>query len=103
MNTHQKMMSAYELLQQDVISVSSFEHIRTILKGIHPQVDEKLEECSEAFSKLQKIQSGDVITLSAEALPEDTEEKKKRKKALLFFINSVKDLKSEIQRITSEF
>src|SRR5260221_14717372 len=102
-DTHQKMMSAYQLLQQDILSVGTFENVRTILKGIHPGIDEKLEQCSQALSKLQKIQSGDIITLSAEAIPEDTEENKKRKKALLFFINSLKDLKSEIQRIDSEF
>jgi len=102
-DTHQKMMSTYQLLQQDVMSISTFEHIRTLLKGIHPGLDEKLEHCSDALSKLQKIQSGDVITLSAEALPEDTEENKKRKKALLFFMSSMKDLKSEIQRINTEF
>ncbi len=57
---------------------------------------------SALLATLQKMQDGDVITLSAEALPEDTEERKKRKKALILFINSIKDLKSEIKRVEIE-
>ena len=102
-DTHQKIMSAYHLLQEDIMSISAFENIRTIVKGIHPDIDRKLEVCSKALSKLQKIEAGDVITLSVEGFPEDTEEKKKRKKALVFFINSLKDLKSEINRVEKEF
>lgn len=100
---HEKMMSAYQLLQTDSISLATFEHIRTLIKGFHPELDKKLEMCSQALDKLQKIESGDVISLSVEVLPEDTEEKKKRKKALLFFISSVRNLKSEIKRIDTEF
>jgi hypothetical protein len=102
-NTREKIMSAYQLLQGATISVDTFEHIHTILKGLHPKLDEKLEICSKALDKLQKLQAGDIITLSAEGLPEDTEEKRKRKKALLFFIHSLKDLNSEIKRIDTEF
>ncbi len=100
--TNEKMMSAYQLLQEETINVSTFEHIRTIVKGIHPEVDKKLEICSQALSKLQKIQSGDVITLSAEGLPEETEKQKKRKKALLFFISSLKNLQNEMKRVDAE-
>lgn len=102
-DTHKKMLSAYQLLRDGTISVSTFEHIRTIVKGIHPEIDKKMEICSHAFDKLQKIQSADFITLSAEGLPEDTEDKKKRKQALLFFISSLKDLRNEIKRIDTEF
>lgn len=102
-DTHQKLMSAYDLLSQGSISIGSFENIRTVLKGIHPGVDEKLEICSKALEKLQKLQSGDVISLTVEGLPEETEEKKKRKKTLLFLINSIKNLQSEIKRVEKEF
>src|ERR1700682_4101940 len=102
-DTHEKVISVYQLLQGETISISTFEHVRTILKGLHPKVDKKLEICSKALDKLQKIQSGDIITLSAERFPEDTEEKRKRKKVLLFFINSLKNLKGEIKRIDAEF
>src|SRR5260221_9401483 len=97
--SHEKIKSAYQLLDAGTISISTFEHICTLLKGIHPTIDEKLEVCSHALGTLQKLQSGDIITLSVEGLTEDTEEKKKRKKALLFFISSLKNLKSEIKRI----
>ncbi len=102
-DTHKRIMSAYELLQSGSISIDTFEHIRTILKGLHPGIDKKLEACSKALGKIEKIGSGDLITLSTESLPEGTEEQKKRKKALIFFITSIKDLRSEINRINKEF
>lgn len=97
-----KISASYQLLQGSSISISTFEQVRILLKGIHPEVDRKLVACSRALARVQKVQVGDIITLSAEVLPEDTEEKKKRKKALLLFISSYKNLKSEIQRIESE-
>lgn len=102
-DTQEKMMSAYQLLGQDIISINSFEHIRKLVKGVHPGIDEKLEICSKALNKLQKLQSADVITLSAEALPDESEEQKKRKKSLLFLIESIKSLRSEIKRVQTEF
>src|SRR6266581_8525140 len=102
-DSHKKLTSAYELLQGDVISFATFEHIRILLKGIHPVVDTKLTACSEALDALQKIQDGDMISLSAEALPENSEKEKKRKKAVLFFLGTVKDLQKEIQRVDAEF
>ncbi len=102
-DTHEKMMSVYTLLSQDSISVGSFEHINTILKGIHPDLDEKLEACQKALHVVEKVMEADFITLSAENLPEKDEKQKKRKKALLFFISSVKNLQSEIKRIDAEF
>jgi hypothetical protein len=101
-DTHKKMLSCYNLLLQKEISVASFEQIRTLLRGTHPQLDEKLDICSKALHTVQKLQNGDVISLSIEALPEESEEQKKRKKAVLFFIESVKDVQSEIQRIDKE-
>lgn len=101
-DTHEKMMSAYQLLGQDIISIGAFEHVRVLLKGVHPKIDEKLEICSRAFATIQKIQSGDIATLSAESLPEQSEKQKKRKKAILFFVSSLKDLQSEIKRVDVE-
>src|SRR5260221_10013633 len=100
---HEKIVSAYSLLQGATLSVDTFEHVHTLLKGLHPTLDKRLGECSKALDKFQKIQAGDIITLSVEAIPEDSEDKKKRKKALLFFISSLKNLKSEIARIDGEF
>lgn len=102
-DAHEKMMSVYNLLSQDGISLSSFEHINTILKGIHPDLDKKLEACQKALHVVEKVMEADFITLSAENLPEKDEKQKKRKKALLFFISSVKNLQGEIKRIDAEF
>jgi hypothetical protein len=99
----EKLKSAYELLQTDTISIETLQHIKTLLSGIHPAIDKKLEISSQFLTQLQKVQNGDLITLSAETLPEDSEEEKKRKKALIFFISSVKDLKSEMKRVEAEF
>lgn len=101
-DSNQKLNSALQLLSGADISVSSFANILTLIKGIHPEIDKKLAVCSQALDKVQKLQSGDIISLSAESLPEETEEEKKRKKILLFFINSIKDLQSEIKRVKTE-
>src|SRR5690348_3584994 len=93
-DAHERLMSAFQLLQSPSISVSTFEQIRTLIKGIHSGIDEKLELCSKALSNIQKIQAGDIITLSAESLPQESEEQKKRKKIILFFITNIKDLQS---------
>lgn len=101
-DTHDKMMSAYHLLDQDVLNINSFEHIRVLLKGLHPEIDKNLEKAAKALAVLEKLQEGDVITLSAEHLPEATDKQKKRKKALLFFITHIKDLQNEIKRVSTE-
>ncbi len=101
-DVHGKMISALQLLQGAQMSIATFERVRTLAKGFSPEVDKKLELCSYALSKVQKLQAGDVISLTAEALPEDTEENKKRKKALLLFISSLRNLKNEIKRVDSE-
>lgn len=102
-DTNKRIDSAMQLLTAAEISVSTFENVRTLICGLHPELDKKLETCSKALAALQKLQQGDLISLSVEHLPEENEEQKKRKKALLFFISTVKDLKAEMQRINQEF
>ncbi|HEX8932512.1 MAG TPA: hypothetical protein VF810_05115 [Patescibacteria group bacterium] len=101
--SHEKINSAYALLQGTTLSVDTFMQIVTLLKGIHPKLDQKLTLSEELLSKLQKIQNVDVISLTTDTLPEETEKDKKRKKALIFFINSLNSLKSEIKRVQTEF
>lgn len=79
-----------------------FSHVCTLLKGTHPKIDELVVHCEKALSTIGKIEQGDVIGLSADHLPENTEEEKKRKKALLLFINSWRNLKSEVARVQAE-
>ena len=98
----EKFLAASKLLVGETTTVEKFEEARKLVKGVNPRVDRLLEFCSEAISKIEKLQKGEVIELSAEALPDETEEQKRRKKALLFFIRSFKELQSEIARVRSE-
>ncbi len=98
-----RMRAAYVLLQGREISISTFEQVRILIKGLDPRVDKKLSICSEALEKLQKIQNGDIILLSVEGLPEESEEQKKRKKIVTLFITTLRDLKSEIKRVEKEY
>ena len=50
----------------------------------------------------QPALKGDVIELAAEHLPEETAEQKKRKKALILFLRSWKNLKTEVGRVGKE-
>lgn len=101
--TQQKMHAAYTLLSEPTTSREKFEHVRTLISGINPKVDDAISRCSSALSDYEKLQKGEVIDLTIEHLPEDTEENKKRKKALLAFLRAWKDLHSEIERIQKEF
>ncbi|MBI3576701.1 hypothetical protein HY086_01530 [Candidatus Gottesmanbacteria bacterium] len=98
-----RLEAAQKLLVADAITRDTFESVRTLIRGIHPRIDHHLTTCSTALAKVEKIKEGEVIELTVEAIPEDTEEKKKRKKALLLFIRSWKDLKGEVARIQKEF
>lgn len=95
----EKIDAAMQLLLEETTTVSKFEKIRTLLKGINPKLDRALESCSKGIKTLKKIQAGDVIELAAANLPENTPQQKKRKKYLLLFLSSWKNLKSEVARV----
>lgn len=98
-----RVEAAQKLLTDGATTIEKFESIRTLLQGMNPQIDKILGSCSNVLSKIKKMQEGDIIELSAETLPEETEEEKKRKKTLLLFIRYYKQLESEVERITKEF
>lgn len=102
-DTKKRMLAAYALLQEETTTQEKFESIRTFIKGIHPRIDTLLEQTSQAISAYVKFHNNEIIELSAELLPEDTEEKKKRKRALLLLIRNWKSLKSEVNRVKTEF
>lgn len=102
-DSRERILAAQKILLEETTTKEKFEAIRALIKGINPHIDKLLAESSKAISNLEKVQKGDVIQLSAEALPEETEEEKKRKRAVLLFIKSWKDLQSEIERVRSEF
>lgn len=93
---------AVKLLDQNTTSKEKIESIQKLLKGLDPTLDKALGDVTTLWSKIYKLQRGDVIELSAEAIPEDSEENRKRKKAILLFIKSWKDLKSEVDRVRKE-
>lgn len=101
-NSKEKVLTAYKLLQEDSTTKEKFESIKTLLNGVNPKIDQALERVLKAWSDLEKIQHGEVIELSVEHLPEETEKEKKRKRLLLLLIRSWNDLKSEVKRIRAE-
>lgn len=101
-DTKQRYLEAYKLLSEESTNLDKFESIRKLIFGLNPKVDKILNSCSETLSKIEKLQKGEVIELTAEGLPEDTEEEKKRKRTTLLFIRSWKGLQSEVERVKSE-
>lgn len=101
-NTSSRLQEANKLLVEDQTSAEKLESLSVILKGLNPKLDQALTDCTKTLSKIEKLQSGDVVSLSAESLPEETEEQKKRKKAILAFIRTWEDLKSEFERVKLE-
>ena len=100
-----RLRAADKLLRAEGTTLGQIESVKTLLKGLNPKLDTLLTSCSKALSnveKLEKLQQGDIITLSAEVLPETTEKEKKRKKALLLFLTQWKQLKTEVARIERE-
>ena len=102
-NAHTRLQAAYSLLAESTTTREKFNHVSTLIRGIHASIDTALEKSHHALSTIDKIQDGDMISLSSENLPENTEEEKRHKKLLLLFIRSWKDLQSEVSRVSAEF
>ncbi|MBY0539452.1 hypothetical protein K2P56_03420 [Patescibacteria group bacterium] len=77
--------------------------IRIILKGMHPELESHVLRAESELGKVEKVLNGEVLSLSAEAMPEGTEEEKKRKKAVLGLFAFFTQLKKEIARVEQEF
>ena len=93
------------LAARAILSATTREKInslRTMLQGVHPRLDTALEQSEHSFAKVEAVATGAVIELSAEVMPETTEEEKKRKKALLVFIKYWKQLEKEVERVEKE-
>jgi len=103
LDTKKRIFAAHKLLTEKTTSRQKFESVRTLIKGLNLKVDKMLDEISKSLTKLEKLHKGEYIELTAEHLPEDTEERKKRKKYLLLFIRNWKGLKSEVERVKKEF
>lgn len=101
-NPKKRILAAEKLLAEDSTTVEKVESVLTLLRGTHPKIEKVLEPASRAFDNLKKIHEGEIIQLTTENLPAQTEEQKKRKKALVLFIKTLKDLRSEVERVKSE-
>src|SRR3972149_5616128 len=101
-DAREKIAAAQEILNQDSTTVEKVQSLAVLLKGINPKINKLCDSLSKTLSTLQKLQKGEVIELTAENLPEETKEQKKRKKAILFLIRSLKELRSEVNRVKQE-
>ncbi len=97
-----KCQAAQVTLSSSFTTGDKIRALSQLLKGINPKVDLALKECSAAFNKLEKLEKFKVLELTAETLPESTEEDKQRKKLLILFLNFWNDLKSEVGRVEKE-
>lgn len=95
----EKIKTVMQLLAEETTTVDKFQKIVSLIKGINPKIDKHLERSQKLIEKIQKIQGGEVISLSLENLPEKTKKQKKRKKLLLLLLGHWKDLGSEVERI----
>jgi hypothetical protein len=59
-----------------------FSHIRHLIVGINPKLDQALEEADKHISEFEKYFAGDIILLGVENQPEDTEEEKEAQKII---------------------
>lgn len=101
--TREKLEALHKLLSQDSTTLEKFQSAAKLAQGINSQIDAALDKAEDALGKIENLSKGEVIELSAEVLPEETEKQKKRKKAIILFIKHYKELKSEIERVKSEF
>lgn len=101
-NTEDKLEAAEKLLSSDSISLDNAHAALELVKGINSRLDRLVTASKKALEVVSKVQKGELIELSVEAIPAETEEEKKRKKTLLLFIKTFKDLKNEVQRAKTE-
>lgn len=102
LDARKRLQAAQVLLLEPSTTREKFNSVRDLVRGINPHLDSALSRIEQHLATWSHIESGDVIHLTADHLPENTEEEKKRKKWLLLFINSWKQLKSEVARVQTE-
>lgn len=97
-----RVLAAADLLSSPTISKSKVDDLATLLGGINPKLDHALAEIKKTWGHLDKLQAGEVVELTLEALPAVTEKDKKRKKYLLLLLSLQKDLKAEVKRLEAK-
>ena len=102
-DTFRRIEAAQKLFLEKSTNREKFEAVRELMKGINPRIDNILAISSKMLSDIERLGKGEVIEVSAEHLPEGTEEEKKRKKRILLFLRYWKQLKGEVERVRAEF
>lgn len=102
-DTKKRLNAAYSLLSESTTTLEKVRSLKSLISGINPKLDAKWAELDRYISTIEHIESGEVIDLAVQSLPETTEEQKKRKKALILFFKYWNDLKSEVERVQKEF
>lgn len=97
-----RVLAAADLLSSPTLSKQKVDNLATLLSGINPKIDHALAEIKKTWGHLDKLQAGEVIELTLEALPDATEKDKKRKKYLLLLLSFQKDLKAEVKRLEAK-
>lgn len=98
----EKILALERILSAESTTLDKVESVAALLKGYHPQVDEKLSQVSKHLTTLRNLQEGNVVEISAERLPEGTEKEKRRKRLVLLFLKSLRELKAEVERVGGE-
>lgn len=97
-----RLLAAHTVFDSETFDVSTFGSLKTLLWGIHPRVDTCLTSAEKVATHIDMLNKGDVIPLTAHAIPVHTEKEKKRKKYILLFLKYWNDLKSEVARVEKE-
>lgn len=97
-----RVLAAADLLSSPTFSKQKVDDLSTLLGGINPKLDHALAEIKKTWNHLDKLQAGEVVELTLEALPTATEKDKKRKKYLLLLLSLQKDLKAEVKRLEAK-
>lgn len=97
-----KFEAVQKIFSADSTTPDKIRSLQSLLTGINPKIDGLLKEITKTLSTLEKIEKTELITLTVEAIPENTEVQKRRKKLLLLFIRLWKDLQSEVARVQKE-
>jgi len=102
-DTKKRLSAAYGLLSESTTTLEKVRSLKSLISGISPELDKKWAELDRYISTIEHVESGEIIDLAVETLPEVTEEQKKRKKMLVLFFKYWNDLKGEVERVQKEF
>lgn len=98
-----KIVALFRILSEESTSFEKLENALFLVHGIDPRIEAVLSKTERSLSELRSVWDGDMLSLSAEFLPEETEKDKKRKKKLLFLIADIHNLEKELDRVSKSF